>query len=78
MNIEEKVKEKFKKLGIQIKKLREARNLTTKELSEKTGIRKEYLQKIENGTAYGIVINKHLQKIAKELNIKLYQLFDLE
>jgi hypothetical protein len=44
MNMEEKVKEKFKKLGIQIKKLREARNLTTTELSEKTGIRKEYLQ----------------------------------
>ena len=47
-------------------------------MSEKTGIRKEYLRKIENGTAYGLLLDKHLLKIAIALNIHFYQLMDFE
>ena len=76
--MEEKYKQKFKLLGIQIKKLRDERNLTIKELSEKTGIKKEYLEKIENRTAYGVLIDKHLLKIAKALKVHFYQLLEFE
>jgi len=78
MNIDESVKQKFKKLGLQIKKLREERTITLKDLSAKTNIRKEYLQKIENGKAYGVLIDKHLLKIAIALKVHFAQLFDYE
>lgn len=45
MNINEKVKQDFMLLGQNIRKLREERNLTIKETSQKTGIRPQYLQK---------------------------------
>lgn len=45
-------------------------------MSDLTGIRMQYLQKIEEGSAYGVLINKHLQKIAKVFGIELYKLFD--
>lgn len=56
-------KYKFKQLGTNIKKLREKYNLSLEELSIKTGIRKQYLQKIEDGIAYGFKIS-HLEKLA--------------
>lgn len=52
--------------------------MTIKELSEKTGIRKEYLRKIENGKAYGVLFDKHLLKIAIALNTKISDLFDFD
>ena len=76
MNIDEKVKHEFKKLGLHIKKLREKRNVSIKELSKKTGIRKDYLNKIEDGSAYGVLIERHLLKISKILKISLYELVD--
>ena len=76
MKINEKVKESFKKLGLRIKQLREYRNIDINELSKKTGIRKEYLEQIENGTAYGVLIERHLVKIANAFKIKLSELFD--
>lgn len=71
----EEKKEDFKKLGTHIKKLREQKGLTLKELSERTGIRKEYLKKIEEGTAYGVLLCKHLVKIANALDISLCTMF---
>ena len=65
-----------KKLGLRIKKLREEQKIPIKEMSDKTGIRTEYLDKIEKGIAYGICIEKHLLKIAKVLKIKLSELLD--
>ena len=62
-------------LGLHIRKLREERKLTIKELAEKTGLRLQYLQKIEKGTAYGVLIDKHLVQIAKVFEIKLSELF---
>ena len=76
MNIDEKIKQDFVKLGLHIQNLRKERNITLHELSEKTGIRVKYLQKIENGIAFGILIDRHLLKIAIALNVHFYQLFD--
>ena len=78
MEINDKLKQEFILLGKHIRKLREERNLTLKEVSLKTGIRVQYLQKIENGLAYGVLIQKHLLKIAEALQVKLFKLFDYE
>ncbi len=66
-----KIKYKFKQLGRNIKELREKYNLSLNELSIKSGIRKQYLQKIENGNAYGFAVS-HLEKlvIAFDGNLK--------
>jgi len=61
--------ERLKKLGQNIRIAREERNITIKELSEKTGIRTEYLKKIENGEAVRIKIFK-LYQIAHAMNMK--------
>lgn len=76
MNLNEKVEQSFKKLGLRIKKLREEQNINIKDLSEKTGIRKEYLRKIENGNAYGATLERHLVKISKTLKVKLSDFFN--
>ena len=47
MNLNEKVKLAFKQLGKHIQTLREEKGMTIKEISEKTGIRKEYLRKLK-------------------------------
>ena len=65
-----------KLLGNQIKKLRKERDLTIEELSQRTQIRLEYLRKIEAGKAVGVRLVKHIFKIAEELNVTLYKLFD--
>ncbi len=78
MNIDEKIKQDFLLLGQNIKKLREERNLTIKETSQKTGIRPQYLQKIEAGLAYGVMIEKHLVPLAKVFKIKFYKLFEFK
>lgn len=78
MNIDEKIKRHFILLGQNIKKLREERNLTIKETSQKTGIRSQYLQKIEAGLAYGVMIEKHLVPLAKVFKVKFHELFDFK
>ena len=65
------------KLGKRIQNLREEKQITIKEMSEQTGIRKEYLKKIEQGKAYGVALDKHLIKIANVLQIKMSVLLDL-
>lgn len=75
INNNEKLKQDFILLGLHIKKLREERNLTIKDVALKTGIRVQYLRKIENGTAYGVKIEKHLHKISKALSINFVEIF---
>ena len=77
-NINEKLKQDFILLGLHIKKLREERNLTIKDIALKTGIRVQYLKKIESGTAYGVKIEKHLYKISKALSINFAEMFNFE
>ena len=64
------------KLGKRIKEQREKRQITIKELSEKTGIRAEYLKKIENGKATGIRFS-HIFIIAHALKTKAYKLCEM-
>ena len=59
----------FKKLGENIKAQREKENISIKELSQKTGIRAEYLKKIEQGLALRITTTK-IFNIATNINIK--------
>ena len=66
------------KLGSKIKSIREQQKISIKEMAVMTDIRIEYLIKIEQGTAYGVLLDKHLSKIAKALHLKLYELFDFE
>ena len=73
--MKEEIKSQFIQLGQNIKTMREEKKITIQEISEKTGIRVEYLKKIENGTAYGILIDKHLSRIANALRVKLSELF---
>ena len=78
MKINEELKQDFILLGKHVKKLREERRLTLKDVSVKTGIRVQYLQKIENGIAYGVLIDKHLLKIAIALQVKMSELLNYE
>lgn len=61
----------LKILGKNIQKSRTDRNISIKELSEKTGIREKYIIKIEKGEAIGMTTG-HLFKIADALNEKIY------
>ena len=76
--MKECVKKVLIKLGKHINKIREKKSISLSEISEKTGIRKSYLQKIEEGSAYGVLIERHLIKIANTLNITLKELLDFE
>lgn len=77
-----KYDEKFiitcRKLGSRIKIKRIQKNISIKEMSKMTGISVEYLKRIEAGNAYGVMMEKHLLKIAKALQVKLSYLFDFE
>jgi len=66
------------KLGISIKSKREKRQISIKKMSVLTGIRTDYLSKIGQGKAYGVMIKRHLLKTANVLNLKLCELFDFE
>lgn len=65
---------KLKIFGENIKFYREKQNITLNELSIKTKIRKEYLKKIENGSAIGV---KTIQVfiIKEALNITFEEIF---
>ena len=58
------------KLGQNIKNKRENRQITIKQLSKITGIRKEYLKKIESGEAIRFKLSQ-MVKIANALNVKI-------
>lgn len=65
-------------IGQYIKNLREERNMTLEEMSQKTGIRIEYLKRIEAGIAYRVKVIPHLALIAKALKITMMELFSFE
>lgn len=60
-------------IGKRIQKLREKRDLTQEQLEELTGINSKYISAVESGQKNVTV--KTLEKIAKGLNIELYELF---
>ena len=66
----------YKKLGKNIKKLRETHHMTQEQLAEKSELSLDYIGKIE------VCINKpglrSLIKISNALNIPLKELFDFE
>ena len=76
MKIDEELKQDFILLGKHVKNLREEKRLTLKDVSVKTGIRVQYLDKIEKGIAYGVLIDKHLLKIAIVLQVKMSELLN--
>lgn len=65
--------EMLKIFGENVRKQREKENITLEEMAKKTKIKKQYLQKIENGNAAGIRCS-HIFIIAHALNIKAYKL----
>lgn len=71
----EKKKFLLKKIGLNLIKLRLIKNISIKELSEQTKIRKSYLQKIEKGDAVGMKLS-HLVKLIKVLKITAHELLD--
>lgn len=72
--IDKFILKKFKILGENIKFYREKQNITLNELSIKTKIQKEYLKKIENGSAIGIT-PIHVFVIKEALNITFEEIF---
>ncbi len=60
-------------LGKRIKALRERKGLTQEELEEKTGVNTKYISAIERGQKNATI--KTLEKIAKGLDVELYELF---
>ena len=60
-------------LGKRIQALREKMGLTQEQLEEKTGVNTKYISAIERGQKN--VTIKTLGKLAKGLNVKLYELF---
>ncbi len=60
-------------VGKRIQSLREKRDLTQEQLEEKSGINTKYISAIECGQKN--VTIKTLEKIAKGLNIEIFELF---
>ena len=75
MNKNTDIEKAFKQLGLNISTIRKNQNISIKELAEKSGIKKEYIEKIEKGEAHGVRLYKHLAQIAKVLNVDLSELF---
>lgn len=65
-------KEELKELGLVIKAKREAKGLTQHELAEKASVDRNYVGMLERGERNPSYLS--LIKIAKGLNIKVYQL----
>lgn len=68
----EKMKKVFEKFGQNIKEFRQERNMTIKELSQITGIRIQYLYKIEAGKAYGLSTS-HVFIFAEAFKLKPHE-----
>ena len=70
MLTEEKI---FKKFGENIQEFREERSMTIDELSTITGIRAQYLKRIELGTAKRLSVD-HVFIFAKAFNLKPHEI----
>ena len=64
---------KFVKLGLQIKKIREGKNLTQQTLADKVGLHLSYIGNIEIGAKRPSL--ETLFQIAEELGVKVSDLF---
>jgi DNA-binding XRE family transcriptional regulator len=64
---------KFVKLGLQIKKIREGKNLTQQKLADKVGLHLSYIGNIEIGAKQPSL--ETLFRIAEELGVKVSDLF---
>ena len=60
-------------MGKRIQSIRERKDLTQEQLEEKTGVNTKYISAIERGQKN--VTIKTLEKLAKGLDVELYQLF---
>ena len=58
----------FEFIGARIKYYREKNELTIDELASKSGLRKQYIEKIESGRAYGLTTTKFF-RIAEALEL---------
>ncbi len=63
----------LKKIGENIRKFREERNMTIEELSTITGIRVQYLKRIELGTVKRLSID-HIFIFAEAFNLKPHEI----
>lgn len=63
----------LKVIGKEIKSLRESKSITVKQISHKTGIKENYLRKIENGEAANLSISQFFI-IAEALKTKASEL----
>lgn len=63
-----------KKIGIRIKKLREIKNMSQKELSYSSDIDRSYIASVENGKRNISIVN--IEKIAKALEVTLKEFFN--
>lgn len=61
-------------MGYRIKEIREAKNMTQEELSEKSGISRVTISGLENGTERNTT-SKTLVKIAAALGVTIDQIF---
>lgn len=64
-------------MGYRIKEIREAKNMTQEELSEKSGISRVTISGLENGTERNTT-SKTLVKIAAALGVTIDQIFFAE
>ena len=65
----------FKIFGNNVKKYRESKGLSIKELSDKTGITERYLTRIEQGIARRVNVS-HIFILAEGLKIQPHKLCD--
>ena len=65
----------FKIIGQNIRTIRESKGLSLKDISKLSGIRVEYLSKIENGKARGMLLS-YLEFTALALGVELYILLE--
>lgn len=65
----------LKTVGKRIKSKRESEGISISELAQKTGINKKYMEKIEEGEAYGLSTTKFF-KIAEALIVSPYKLVE--
>ena len=69
----DRYRRKFIKLGLQIKKMREGKNLTQENLADKVGIHLSYIGNIEIGEKRPSL--ETLFRIAEELEVKVSDFF---
>jgi transcriptional regulator with XRE-family HTH domain len=60
-------------IGDRLRELREQRKLSQRDIEERSGLLRAYLSRVENGHTVPTV--ETLQKLAKALEVPMYQLF---